>query len=72
MRDALYGLGRFVIEGMRTDQLVLCTIGETAIPVSQVVAILFMMVAVILFVVGRKRKENAYFLEEDDSEGESL
>ena len=68
----LYGLGRFVIEGMRTDQLVLCTIGETAIPVSQVVAILFMIVAVILFVVGRKRKENAYFLEEDDSEGESL
>lgn len=64
----LYGFGRFIIEGMRTDQLILCTVGKTAIPVSQVVALLFMIMAVIFFFVGRKRKDTAYFTEEENEE----
>ncbi len=62
----LYGLGRFIIEGMRTDQLVLCTIGEIDIPVSQVVALIFMGLSVVLFIVGRNRNANKYYLSDDD------
>lgn len=49
-----YGLGRFWIEGVRTDQLKLW---GTEIPVSQVVAVVMMVVSVIAYVTMRKRKK---------------
>lgn len=49
-----YGLGRFWIEGVRTDQLKLW---GTEIPVSQVVAVVMMVVSVIAYVMMRKRKK---------------
>lgn len=67
----LYGIGRFVIEGMRTDQLILCHLGEVAIPVSQVVAILFILGAVGLFVVGRHKLNLSYYLDDEDDGEES-
>lgn len=48
-----YGLGRFWIEGVRTDQLKLW---GTGIPVSQVVAVVMMIVSVIAYVIMRKKK----------------
>lgn len=46
-----YGLGRFWIEGLRTDQLILNFIN---FPASQVVAIISMIVGIIGFVICRK------------------
>jgi phosphatidylglycerol:prolipoprotein diacylglycerol transferase len=66
----LYGIGRFFIERMRTDQLVLCTIGETDIPVSQVVALIFVVLSVVLFLIGRHRQATAYYLDVEDEEQE--
>ena len=62
----LYAAGRFVIEGMRTDQLILCTIGETAIPVSQVVAVGGIVVAVVFFLIGRHKKTVAFYQEMEE------
>lgn len=64
----LYALGRFFIEGLRTDQLILCTIGTTPIPVSQVVAVLVILVCIIVFIVGRNKKAAAFYFEEEEDE----
>ncbi len=47
-----YGLGRFLIEGMRTDQLL---IAGTQVPVSQAVAAVMVLFAVITVIVTRAR-----------------
>lgn len=49
-----YGVGRFWIEALRTDQLI---IGTTGIPISQLVAAISVVVALILIVIGRKRHQ---------------
>ena len=46
-----YGLGRAWIEGLRTDQLLLPGIG---LPVSQILAIVLVIVGVILLIFGKK------------------
>lgn len=46
-----YGLGRFWIEGLRTDQLILF---ETGIPVSQIIAILSIIMGIIGIIMCRK------------------
>ncbi len=46
-----YGIGRFWIEGLRTDQLLL---GSTQIPISQVVAILSIILGIIGIFICRK------------------
>lgn len=48
-----YGIGRFWIESLRTDQLLLPGIGY---PVSMAMAVLLIIVAVVWIVVGRVRK----------------
>lgn len=51
-----YGLGRFWIEGLRTDQLKMWV---TGFPVSQALALVLMAVALILFALGlHKSKQN--------------
>lgn len=51
-----YGLGRAWIEGLRTDQLI---IGNTGIPVSQLLAIILVIVGVALMIYnGRKNHPN--------------
>lgn len=50
----LYGLGRFFIEGLRTDQL---TFWFTGLPVSQVLAGIFVILCPIFIVHGRKVQE---------------
>ena len=67
----LYGIGRFVIEGMRTDQLILCHLGEVAVPVSQVVAICFILGAVGMFAVGRHKLNLSYYLDDGEESGEN-
>ncbi len=52
----LYGLGRFFIESLRTDQL---QIGNTGIAISQVVAILFIIFAITMNIVFRVEKKTA-------------
>lgn len=47
-----YGIGRFFIEGLRTDQL---QIGNTGIPVSQMLGILLFVFAVVTDVVVRRK-----------------
>lgn len=47
-----YGVGRFWIEGLRTDQLLLA---ETGIPISQLVAVVSVVVAAIVVIVGRRQ-----------------
>ena len=64
----LYGTARFIIEGMRADQLILGTIGGVAVPVSQVVAILFITLAVVLFIVRRYKYTNAKYLADEIEE----
>ncbi len=49
-----YGIGRFWIEGVRTDQLKLW---GTNLPVSQVLAAILIVIAVVLYIVLKKRKE---------------
>ena len=48
-----YGIGRFWIEGLRTDQLL---VPGTKIAVSQVLSGVFVIVSLVLLVVGKKRK----------------
>ncbi len=50
-----YGVGRFWIEGLRTDPLLIPGVG---LPVSQVLAEAMAVFAVIAFVIGRKRLKN--------------
>ena len=52
----LYGVGRFWIEGMRTDQLLLW---NTDIAVSQVLALVLVAVSVLALVFLYRRKENS-------------
>ncbi len=47
-----YGVGRFFIEGLRTDSLML---GASGLRISQVLAALFAIVFIVLFVIIRKR-----------------
>ncbi len=47
-----YGIGRFWIESLRTDQLILPVIG---VPVSMVVASAMVIAAVVLDIIGRRR-----------------
>ena len=47
----LYGVGRFWIEGLRTDQLLL---PGTQIPVSQLLSVVLAVVAAVLLIIGRK------------------
>ncbi|MCR4715804.1 MAG: prolipoprotein diacylglyceryl transferase [Lachnospiraceae bacterium] len=66
----LYGIGRFVIEGFRTDQLILCSLGSIDIPVSQVVAVAFILLSLILFVRGRIKKSVEFYTADDEEENE--
>lgn len=50
-----YGIGRFFIEGLRQDQLILATIKGVAIPVSQLLAAIMVTIAAIGIVFGRKK-----------------
>ncbi len=59
-----YGLGRFIIEGIRTDTLF---IPNTTIPVSQVLALLMLLFAIAMDIVVRvclKKKEKASLSED--------
>ena len=47
-----YGLGRFWIEGLRTDQLLLPKVG---LPVSQLLAGTIVVISAILIIAGRKK-----------------
>lgn len=47
-----YGVGRFWIEGLRTDQLL---IPGSALPISQVLASIMAAVAAVWIFVGRKK-----------------
>ncbi|MBQ4522432.1 MAG: prolipoprotein diacylglyceryl transferase [Lachnospiraceae bacterium] len=51
-----YGIGRFWIEGLRQDQLILATISGVAIPVSQVVAVILIVASIVFIIYGRKKK----------------
>jgi len=53
MYMAGYGIGRFWIEGLRTDQLILF---ETGIAVSQLVAILMIVSAAVIIIKNRRKK----------------
>lgn len=48
-----YGIGRFWIEGLRTDQLL---VPGTDMPVSQILSGILVVVSLVLLVVGKKRK----------------
>jgi phosphatidylglycerol:prolipoprotein diacylglycerol transferase len=53
-----YGIGRFIIEGIRTDQLMLF---GTGIPISQLLSAILVIAAAIVFVIRRRQipvKEN--------------
>ena len=47
-----YGTGRFWIEGIRTDQLLLPVVG---LPVSQVLSAVLVVVSVIWIIIGRRK-----------------
>ena len=47
-----YGIIRFIIEGLRTDQM---TLGGTGIPLNQVTAVLFIVVSLILLIMGYRQ-----------------
>lgn len=49
-----YGIGRFWIESLRTDQLVLPVLG---IPVSMVVAAVMVIIAILFMFIGRRKKK---------------
>lgn len=51
-----YGIGRFWIEGLRQDQLILATINGVAIPVSQLLAAIMVVVFAVFIIYGRKKK----------------
>ena len=62
-----YGLGRFIIEGIRTDTLFL---PGTTIPVSQVLALLMLILAVCMDVAVRIRlKKNPQVVKEEVPDG---
>jgi phosphatidylglycerol:prolipoprotein diacylglycerol transferase len=47
-----YGIGRFFIEALRTDQLMFA---GTGLPVSQLMSVAFVLVAAVFIVLGRVR-----------------
>lgn len=47
-----YGVGRFWIEALRTDQLI---IGNTGIPISQLLSGIFAVVALVVILLGRRK-----------------
>lgn len=47
-----YGVGRFWIEGLRTDQLI---IGNTGVPVSQLLGAVFAVLSILVILVQRRR-----------------
>ena len=49
-----YGVIRFIVEGMRTDQMML---GGTGLPLNQVTAVLFFGVSLVLLILGYRRKK---------------
>ncbi len=51
-----YGVGRFWIEGLRTDQL---KIGHTGIAISQVVSVVLCAAALVLYILGMKKAKAA-------------
>ena len=51
-----YVIGRFWIEGLRQAQLILATISGVAIPVSQLLAAIMVVVSVVFIIYGRKKK----------------
>ena len=51
-----YGVGRYWIEGLRTDQL---KIGHTGIAISQVVSVVLCVAALILYFIGLKKAHEA-------------
>lgn len=53
-----YGLGRFWIEGIRTDQLLLPGLG---IPVSQMLSGILVVVAIVLIVYNRRKRKKRIF-----------
>ncbi|MGF0033500.1 prolipoprotein diacylglyceryl transferase [Bariatricus sp. SGI.154] len=53
-----YGLGRFWIEGIRTDQLLLPGLG---IPVSQMLSGILVVVAIVLIVYNRRKRKGRIF-----------
>lgn len=55
----LYGLGRFWIEGLRTDQLHIPVVG---LPVSQLLAIVSAIVALVCILRGRKKAPKANYI----------
>ena len=52
----LYGVGRFFIESLRTDQL---QIGDTGIAISQVVAIIMIIVSIVMQIIFIRNKREA-------------
>ncbi|MDR1688256.1 MAG: prolipoprotein diacylglyceryl transferase [Clostridiales bacterium] len=68
MYFAGYGIGRFFIEGVRTDQLFLF---NTGIPVSQVVSVIIVLICISLgaFLYAKSKKQNAEN-ENDESEAD--
>ncbi len=54
----IYGVGRAIIEGLRTDQLI---IGSTGIPVSQMLGGVFAVVFFVLILVLRRRADRKIF-----------
>ncbi|MCD7885684.1 MAG: prolipoprotein diacylglyceryl transferase [Lachnospiraceae bacterium] len=57
----LYGAGRFWIEGLRTDQLILF---DTGLPVSQVLSAILVVASLTLLIIGQLRRTK-----EDDPKG---
>lgn len=63
-----YGVGRFWIEGLRTDQL---KIGSTDIAISQVVSVVLCAAALVLYIMGMKKaKEVDSILAKAEAEAE--
>ena len=63
-----YGVGRFWIEGLRTDQL---KIGSTNIAISQVVSVVLCAAALVLYIIGMKKaKEVDSILAKAEAEAE--
>lgn len=52
-----YGIGRFWIEGLRTDQLI---IGHTGIAISQVVSIIMIIVSLAFIIYNKKKLNGGY------------
>ena len=50
----LYGIGRFWIEGLRTDQLIFF---GTGLAVSQMLAVVMVVVSLCIIAIGRKRQK---------------